>query len=91
MSTAEYVETLDRVDGLNEIVAEYVDTNSEVETATMKELVLEALHQNSLLGKDLDEGTQSYGDIMGSMLSSFGDGGMDEDDLDDEDDLSRYR
>jgi magnesium chelatase subunit I len=91
MSTDEYVETLERVDGLDEIVEEYVDTDSAVETATMKELVLEALHQNSLLGKDLDEGTQSYGDIMGSMLSSFGDGGMDEDDFDDEDDLSRYR
>ena len=64
------------------------------------EFVLEALHQNSLIGKEIGDGTQSYDDIMGSMLSSFGDGGMPGDDFDggdfdddddDDDPLSRYR
>ncbi|MFB6098540.1 MAG: magnesium chelatase, partial [Salinibacter sp.] len=61
--------------------------------------VIEALHQHSLVGKEFGEGGQTYDDIMGSMLSSIGDGGVpgedfDEGDFDDDDDddpLSRYR
>jgi magnesium chelatase subunit I len=60
------------------------------------EFVVEALHQHSLVGKEVSDGGQTYDDIMGSMLSSIGDGGMPSDDFDDDDDdeddpLSRYR
>ncbi|NBB85418.1 MAG: magnesium chelatase, partial [Bacteroidetes bacterium] len=60
------------------------------ETATTMEFVLEALHQNSLIGKDfLEVGGAAYSDIMGSVLSSLG--SMDDDDFDDEDDDDLFR
>jgi magnesium chelatase subunit I len=91
MSDDTYAETLEQIDGLQSIVEEHTDPNSAAERRVTMEFVLEALHQNSLLGKEIGDGLQTYDDIMGSMLSSFGDGGFDEDDFDDEDDLSRYR
>jgi len=91
MSNDTYADTLTQIDGLADIVADYTAPESDDERLVMMEFVLEALHQNSLVGKELGDGVQSYDDIMGSMLSSFGDGGFDEDDFDDEDDLSRYR
>ncbi len=91
MSDDTYAETLEQIDGLQAIVEEHADPDSAAERRVTMEFVLEALHQNSLLGKEIGDGVQSYDDIMGSMLSSFGDGGFDEDDFDDEDDLSRYR
>jgi magnesium chelatase subunit I len=50
------------------------------------ELIVEALHQNSLVGKEIGDSASTYSDIMGSVLSSLsGDGGPggDDDDLDD--------
>ncbi len=99
MSGAAYADALESIDGLAALVTEHTTPNSDAERRMMMEFVLEALHQHSLLGKEITEGAQSYDDIMGSMLSSLGDGGMpedfDEDDFDDEDDdddpLSRYR
>ena len=86
MAFTEYAKTLDSVDGLKALVEKHTAPGSPQETASMMEFVLEALHQHSLIGKDLSDGEQTYNDIMGSMLSSFGDGGFDEDDFDDEDD-----
>jgi magnesium chelatase subunit I len=86
MAFTEYAKTLDAVDGLKEIVETHTTPGGPAETASMMEFVLEALHQHSLIGKELSDGEQTYNDIMGSMLSSFGDGGFDEDDFDDEDD-----
>ena len=89
-----YAQTLDDVDGLKALVEKHSSPASPAETAAAMEFVLEALHQHSLIGKELEDGEQSYNDIMGSMLSGFGDGDFDEDDFDDDDDddlLSRYR
>jgi magnesium chelatase subunit I len=91
MSNNAYADTLARIDGLADIVADHTDPDSDGERLVIMEFVLEALHQNSLVGKEIGDGGQHYDDIMGSMLSSFGDGGFDEDDFDDGDDLSRYR
>ncbi|MFP4228680.1 MAG: magnesium chelatase, partial [Salinivenus sp.] len=98
MSAGAYADALRQVDGLAAVVDNHTTPNAESERLVMMEFVLEALHQHSLLGKELTEGAQSYDDIMGSMLSSLGDGGFggddfDDDDFDDEDDdpLSRYR
>jgi magnesium chelatase subunit I len=85
-----YQRRLDAVDGLQDVVEEYTTPDSPAEAATAKEWVLEALHQNSLVGKDIGDDTRSYSDIMGSMLSGLGgNGDFDEGDIDD--DLSRYR
>jgi len=99
MSDAAYAETLGQVNGLQALVEEHLSPNTPGETRAGMEFVVEALHQNSLVGKELTEGGQTYDDIMGSMLSSLGDGGIpgedfDESDFDDDDDddpLSRYR
>ena len=91
MSDEAYAEALDQIDGLRALVEEHTTPDSDAERRVTMEFVVEALHQNSLIGKEIGDGIQSYDDIMGSMLSSLGDGGIDEDDFDDEDDLSRYR
>ena len=100
MSDSAYADTLGRIDGLQALVEEHLSPETAGETRVGMEFVVEALHQHSLVGKEVADGGQTYDDIMGSMLSSIGDGGMpgdyDEDDFDDEDDdrddpLSRYR
>jgi magnesium chelatase subunit I len=86
-----FAKALDKVGGLREIVKKYAKPASPAEAATMMEFVLEALHQNSLIGKDVLESESKYSDIMGSMLSSLGKV-EDDDDLSDEDDFyRRYR
>ncbi len=85
LSFHDYAKRLDRVEGLRDVVKEHTTPSGPEETATSMEFVLEALHQNSLIGKDfLKGGGSAYSDIMGSVLSSLG--SMDEDDFDDEDD-----
>jgi len=90
LSFSEYAKELDRVEGLKTVVDAHVTPGDPGATASMMEFVLEALHQNSLVGKEIDDGEQTYNDIMGSMLSSFGDGGFDEDDFEDGDEWDRY-
>lgn len=103
MATTEYAQALDDVDGLRSVVEEHVNPDTPGQTAVMMELVLEALHQNSLVGKEFADGKQTYDDIMGSVLSSLSEDDFDETDLDegdfddgdfdddDDDPLSRYR
>jgi magnesium chelatase subunit I len=98
MSRAAYADALEQIDGLAALVEEHTTPDSDAERLVTMEFVLEALHQNSLIGKEIGDGIQSYDDIMGSMLSSLGDGGFDEGDFgdedagdDDDDPLSRYR
>ncbi|WP_028567033.1 P-loop NTPase family protein [Salisaeta longa] len=76
-----YRAQLDRVEGLQALVTEHTTPTDAAAEAAMMELVLEALHQNSLVGKELSDGGRSYNDMMGSMLSGLGgDGGFDDDD-----------
>jgi len=90
LSFTAYAKRLDQVDGLRAVVKEHATPGTPEETATTMEFVLEALHQNSLIGKDfLDVGGAAYSDIMGSVLSSLG--SMDDDDFDDEDDDDLFR
>ena len=96
MPFADYAKALDQVEGLHELVRRHTSPSSPAETASAMEFVLEALHQNSLLGKDVVEGTGgAYSDMMGSMLSSLGSFGEDddagEDDEDEDDFYGRYR
>ncbi|MDX1420456.1 MAG: magnesium chelatase [Rubricoccaceae bacterium] len=86
-----YAKALDAVDGLREVVRTHSNPASPAEAASAMELVLEALHQHSLLGKDrLEEGGRAkFGDLMGSVLGQIGSFGDDEDD-DFEDYRRRY-
>ncbi|SHK31868.1 AAA family ATPase [Rhodothermus profundi] len=85
----EYVRRLDAVEGLCGLVQRYTRPATPAETASMMEFVLEALHQHSLVGKELIDQETRYSDIMGAMLSSLG---RDDDEEDEDDELLRgYR
>ena len=86
MPFIEYAKALDQVDGLRALVKQHADAGTPAETASAMEWVLEALHQHSLLGKDVAADGTSYADMMGSVLGQIG-GFGDEDD----DDLEDYR
>ena len=92
LSAVDYAKRLDQVDGLRAVATKHVKPGSPAETAATMEFVLEALYQNSLVGKDqLIEEETTYNDIMGSMLSSLGPLDDDEDDFDEDDFYRRYR
>ena len=71
MSSSEYVSSLERVDGLLNVVRKHRDSKDPLEKAALMELVLEGLHQQSLVGKEFNAVDVEYTDMMGSMLSSF--------------------
>lgn len=66
----DHIKTLNQVDGLAAIAAEHLQAESDAELALGMELILEGLHQHSLISKtDRDTGA-SYGDMLRSMLGS---------------------
>ncbi|HKK46819.1 MAG TPA: sigma 54-interacting transcriptional regulator [Balneolaceae bacterium] len=82
MSRDEYERVLDSVDGLSKVVQDQVEADNNDVKYVLMDFVIEALHQNSMLGKeDLDD-ARSYSDMLGSMLSSM-------DDLDDFEDFDQ--
>ena len=77
LSDSDYKKRLDGATGLSDVVKKGVNIEDE-NLYPVKDFIVEALHQNSMLGKDdLDE-ERSYSDMLGSML-----GGME--DFDDSD------
>lgn len=73
ISRKEYEKRLKSVKGLENVVAKHIKPENNDERMVFMDLVLEALHQNSMLGKeDLDD-HRSYSDMLGSMLGSMGD------------------
>ena len=90
MAFAAYAKTLDGVDGLGKLVDAHTQPASPAEKASMMELALEALHQHSLLGKDVEADTATYADMVGSVLSGLGRLSDDDEDDFNEDDYRRY-
>lgn len=88
LSFDDYYKKLDEVPGLASIVSNNVASETPFEMATMMEFVIEALHEHSLVGKDVADSKAAYTDMMGSMLSFD----ADDDDLDlgDDDFRARY-
>lgn len=77
----EYNSLLEKVEGLIQLVKNQVKPASKEDQYSWMDLVLEALHQSSMLSKqDLDDQI-SYSDMVGSMFSSFGN--LDEEDFKD--------
>jgi len=82
MSQKEYEQALDSVNGLAKIVKNRGEADNKEVKYVLMDFVIEALHQNSMLGKeDLDD-ARSYSDMLGSMLGSM-------DDLDDFEDFDQ--
>lgn len=72
MVNNEYEAALKQVDGLEQFVEQYGGASSEHEKFVMMDIVIEALHQHSMLGKEDVENVRSYTDMLGSMLGSVG-------------------
>lgn len=73
-SDKDYQKSLDGVDGLSKTVKKHSSDKLEnKELYPLMDMMIEALHQNSKIGKDdLDE-TISYTDMLGSMLGGMSD------------------
>ncbi|MEX2404773.1 MAG: sigma 54-interacting transcriptional regulator [Balneolales bacterium] len=80
LSAKEYAKRLSKVADLKELVKKNARPESNEELYAMMDFVLEALHQNSILGKDDLDDQRSFTDLVGSMLGSLGDfnGGYDD-------------
>ena len=70
---AEYAKSLSNVKGLADLAARYLEPKDAEEHAVAMELVLEGLHQSSMLSRDRNEaGTTGYKDMLKQMLSGLG-------------------
>lgn len=78
----EYERALDNVDGLAKVIENHGEVSNDKVKYVMMDFVIEALHQNSMVGKEDVDDTRSYSDMLGSMLGSM-------DDFDDFEDFDR--
>ncbi len=68
----EYAKRLAAVRGLKELAAKYLEPRGVEEHAVAMELVLEGLHQHSMLSRERVDGVQTaYKDMLKSMLSGL--------------------
>jgi len=73
MPQDEFLKQLAAVKGLPQLAAKHLEPQDAEEAAVAMELVLEGLHQNSILSRERTDGaTTSYKDMLKSMLSGFG-------------------
>lgn len=73
MTQADYVRSLKSVQGLEALSAKYMEPTSAEEHAVAMELVLEGLHQSSMLSRTrTDAAGTEYKDMLKSMLSGIG-------------------
>jgi len=71
---AEYAKALSAVKGLPDLAARYLEPRDQDEHAVAMELVLEGLHQSSMLSRErTDTGRTGYKDMLKQMLSGLGD------------------
>ena len=64
---------LSQVKGLAALADKYLEPANAEEAAVAMELVLEGLHQNSMLSRERTDGaTTEYKDMLKSMLSGLG-------------------
>ncbi len=72
MNYKDYLNALLNVQALKTTATGIMKPGNESELATAMEFILEGLHQNSMLGKDLLESSRSYSDMIGKIMSSVG-------------------
>jgi magnesium chelatase subunit I len=73
MSREEYWKALKKVKGLADFAKKNGPGGREAERYAMMDLVIDALHQHSMLGKVDVKNVRSYTDMVGSMLGSVDD------------------
>ena len=67
----EYRKRLESVNGLKNVVLEYFNTKDQRELLLLMEFVLEALHQNNLLAREMTDTSFEYADIFSDMLKGM--------------------
>jgi magnesium chelatase subunit I len=71
---AEFAASLAKVKGLADLASRYLEPADAEEHAVAMELVLEGLHQSSMLSRErTDTGVTGYKDMLKQMLSGLGD------------------
>ena len=68
----DYRKRLESVSGLREIVKKYFNSNNEREQLLRMEFVLDALHQNNMISRELHDSVIHYSDVFSKMLSGMG-------------------
>jgi magnesium chelatase subunit I len=71
MDDLEYTKALSGVPGLGKLAREFLPSEDELLTAVAMELILEGLHQHSLLAKEDAATGVSYSDMLGIMLEGL--------------------
>ena len=82
LSDKEYNKNLMSIAGLEVLVRKTVNTDNDKELLGFMDLVLEAMHQNSMLSKQDMDDESKYSDMVGSMFSGFSDLDDEYDDFD---------
>ena len=72
MPGPEFAKQLASVKGLGTIAAKYLEPRDAEEHAVAMELVLEGLHQSSMLSRERTDASTEYKDMLKSMLSGLG-------------------
>ncbi|NTV45719.1 MAG: sigma 54-interacting transcriptional regulator [Chlorobiales bacterium] len=72
MKFDDYFNTLDKVKGLREMAEKTLNPQNKEELASAMELIIEGLHQNSMVGKDELDSSRTYSDMIGKIMSSVG-------------------
>ncbi len=72
MGVDEYRRQLYAIAGLKQIVKKYFDTSDENELALRMEFVLEGLHQNNVIAREMQDTTFRYSDVFSDMLKGMG-------------------
>lgn len=68
----EYRKRLESIIGLRDIVMEYFPSNDRREILLRMEFILEALHHNNILAREVRDTTFEYADIFSDMLKGMG-------------------
>ena len=71
MDDAEYTRALGGVPGLRDLARDFLPSEDELLTAVSMELILEGLHQHSLLAKEDATTGVAYSDMLGIMLEGL--------------------
>ena len=72
LTQAEYQKRLSAVAGLETLVKKHAKPTKASEAYIFMDFVLDAMHQNSMLGRDDLDDSITYSDMVGSMLGSIG-------------------
>lgn len=72
MTFEEYKKQVESIPGLSSIVKQHIDIKNERELLLWMEFVLEGLHHNNVISREISDATFRYGDVFSDMLKDFG-------------------